>query len=138
MGVLAAVVVLIVLVVVTVAMAGSSDDPKMTSGKAANKAGQALAKASGINYSGTFGGGPATFSVTKAGSARGSYTSHGSQVSRVDIDGTTYIKADSNYWTSQGESSTSADKADGKWSKAPGVDTGLKLGGLSPTSCRRR
>ena len=125
---------LIVVVVVVVATAGGSgDDPKKTSGKAALKAGQNLGQSSGIAYTGTYGGSPANFSVTKAGTARGTYSSHGTQVNRVDIDGATYIKAASTYWTAQGQDSAEADKADGKWSKAPSTSTGLKLAELSPT-----
>ena len=126
---------LIILVVVVVALSGGSkdDDPKETSGKAAAQAGRALGQAAGASYTGTYGGGQATFSVTKAGSAHGSYSSHGSQVARVDIGDATYIKADSSFWSSQGQSSTAAGKADGKWAKAPDSATDLKLADLSPT-----
>jgi hypothetical protein len=125
---------LIILVVIVVAVSGGSgDDPKKTSGKAAAQAGQALGKAGGASYTGTYGGSQATFSVTKAGSAHGSYSSHGSPVSRVDIGDATYIKADSSFWSAQGQSSTAADKADGKWAKAPDSASDLKLADLSPT-----
>jgi hypothetical protein len=124
---------LIVVVVLVVALGGGgSDDPKKTSGKAAAEAGQALGRASGATYTGTYGGNQATFNVTKAGTAHGSYTSHGSQVTRVDVADTTYIKADSAFWSAQGQSSTAADKADGKWAKAPDSASDLKLADLSP------
>jgi hypothetical protein len=124
---------LIVLVVIVVAVSGGSgDDPKKTSGKAAAEAGQALGQAAGAAYTGTYGGSQATFSVTKAGSAHGSYTAHSSKVTRVDVDGSTYIKADSGFWTAEGQSSSVADKADGKWAKAPDSSQDLKLADFSP------
>jgi hypothetical protein len=128
-GVLALIVVIVLIVALS---GGGGDDPKKTSGKAAAEAGRALGQAGGAIYTGTYGGGQATFKVTKAGSARGSYSSHGSPVSRVDVDGATYIKADSSFWSSQGQSSTAADKADGKWAKAPDSATDLKLADFSP------
>ena len=129
-GVLALVVLLVVVVVLS--GGGSGDDPKKTSGKAAAEAGQALGQAAGVTYTGTYGDSQATFNVTKAGSAHGSYTSGGSPVTRVDVGDSTYIKADSGFWTAQGQSSTEADKADGKWSKAPASAIDLKLSELSP------
>jgi hypothetical protein len=124
---------LLVLVVIVVAMSGGSgDDPKKTSGKAAAQAGQSLGQAAGATYTGTYGSSQATFYVTKAGSAHGSYTSHGSPVSRVDVGDATYIKADSSFWSSQGQSSTEAGKADGKWAKAPASAADLKLAEFSP------
>ena len=124
---------LLVVVVLVVALSGGGgDDPKKTSGKAAAQAGQALGQANGATYTGTYGGSQATFNVTKAGSAHASYTSHGSPVTRVDVGETTYIKADSTFWSSQGQSSTEAGKADGKWAKAPESASGLKLADFSP------
>jgi hypothetical protein len=134
LGIGGGVLALVVLLVVVVALSGggSGDDPKKTSGKAAAQAGQALGKAAGAAYTGTYGGSEATFNVTKAGSAHGSYTSHGSPVTRVDVGDTTYIKAGSSFWTSQGQSSSEAGKADGKWSKAPAAAADLKLSEFSP------
>jgi hypothetical protein len=133
LGVCGGILALVVLVVIVVAVSGgTSDDPKKTSGKAAAEAGQALGQASGLTYTGTYGGSQSTFNVTKAGSAHGSYTSHGSPVSRVDVGDSTYIKADSSFWTAQGQSSTEADKAEGKWAKAPAAAADLKLSELSP------
>ncbi len=132
--VVGALVVILLLVVVVVSVTGSGDDPAKTSGKTAAQAGQALGKASGLSYTGTYGGGPANFSVTKAGTARGTYSAHSTQVSRVDIGGTTYLKAGSGFWTAEGETSTSAGKADGKWAKAPANAVDLKLSDLSPSA----
>jgi hypothetical protein len=121
------------LIVIVVAVSGGGgDDPKKTSGKAAAQAGQALGQAAGATYTGTYGGSQATFNVTKAGSAHGSYTSHGSPVTRVDVGDSTYIKAESSFWSAQGQSSTAADKADGKWAKAPDSAADLKLADFSP------
>ncbi|GLY78772.1 hypothetical protein [Actinoallomurus iriomotensis] len=129
----AGVLALIVIVVVVVAVSkGSGDDPKKTSGKAAAEAGRALGSAGGAIYTGTYGGNQATFKVTKAGSARGTYNSHGSPVSRVDVGGATYIKADSSYWSAEGQSSTESDKAANKWAKSPDSATDLKLADFSP------
>ncbi|WP_345429203.1 hypothetical protein [Actinoallomurus vinaceus] len=126
-------VLLVLLAVIgVVALSGPDDDPKTTSGKAANKAGQALGQASGVTLTGTYDGGQSTFSVTKAGSARGTYTAGGSQVTRLDVDGTTYLRADRSFWTAQGGlSAERAGKADGKWTKAPDDLARLNLTDLS-------
>jgi hypothetical protein len=127
------VVALIVLVVIVLALSGGSgDDPKKTSGKAAAEAGRALGQAAGATYTGTYGGSQATFDVTKAGSAHASFTAHGSPVTRVDVGDSTYIKAGSSFWSAEGESSSAADKADGKWTRAPDTDLDLKLADFSP------
>lgn len=124
---------LIVVIVLVVALGGGSgDDPKKTSGKAAAQAGQALDGASGISYTGTFGGSQATFNVTKAGSAHASYTTHNSPVTRVDVGDSIYIKSDSAFWSAAGQSSAAAGKAAGKWTKAPDSATDLKLADFSP------
>lgn len=133
--VVGALVVILLIVVVVVSVTGSGgDDPAKTSGKTAAEAGQALGKAAGLSYTGTYGGGPATFSVTKAGTARGTYSAHSTQVSRVDIGGSTYLKAGSGFWTAEGEASTSAKKADNTWAKAPPSAIDLKLADLSPSA----
>ena len=126
------VVLLLVVVVIAVAAKSGGGDPKKTSGEAASKTGEALGRTPGLSYNGTLGSGQATFSVTKAGSARGTYTKNGGQVTRVDIGGTTYMKAGSSFWTSEGQSSAAAGKADGKWVKAPDSVVDLKLSDLSP------
>ncbi|WP_460336113.1 hypothetical protein [Actinoallomurus acanthiterrae] len=125
---------LVLLAVIAVAaLSGPDDDPKTTSGKAANKAGQALGRAAGVTLTGTYDGGQSTFSVTKAGSVRGTYTAGGSQVTRLDVGGTTYLKADRTFWAGQGGlSADRAAKADGKWTKAPDDLARLNLTDLSP------
>ncbi|MEV0408482.1 hypothetical protein [Actinoallomurus sp. NPDC050550] len=120
-------------VIVVVALSGPDDNPKTTSGKAANKAGQALGQAAGVTLTGTYDGGQSTFSVTKAGSVRGTYTAGGSQVTRLDVGGTTYLKTDRTFWAAQGGlSADRAAKADGKWTKAPDDLARLNLADLSP------
>ncbi|MEV5746453.1 hypothetical protein AB0L00_01420 [Actinoallomurus sp. NPDC052308] len=127
-------VVFVVLAVIGVAALGrSGDDPKTTSGKAARQAGQTIGKAGGVTLTGTYAGSQATFSVTKAGSARGTFTGGGSQVSRVDVGGTTYLKAGSGFWNDEGLSSTSAEKASGTWTRAPDDLTLLDLADLAPS-----
>lgn len=119
-------------VIGVVAVGRSGDDPKRTSGKAANQAGQTIGQAAGVTLTGVYGGSQATFSVTKVGSARGTYTAAGSQVSRVDVDGTTYIRAGIGFWTEQGLSAERAKKAGGTWTKAPDDLGALNLADLSP------
>ncbi|MCW2862065.1 MAG: hypothetical protein JWP48_3773 [Actinoallomurus sp.] len=82
---------LTVVLVVIVVIAGTRDDPKTVTGKAAHKAGRNLRKVPGLALSGTYGGGPATFTVTRAGTARGTYTFSGDQVNRIDVGSTTYL-----------------------------------------------
>jgi hypothetical protein len=126
--------VLILLVVVVVVSLSGSDDPETMAHKAATEAGQNLESTPGLSYSGSYGGRSADFGVTKAGSAYGTYTAHGSRVSRVDVGGVTYIKSDSGFWASEGVTSASATKANGKWTKAPADAVHLKLADLSPTA----
>ncbi len=126
------VLVVILLVLGVSTLGGSADDPKKISGEAAIQAGTALGTAPGLALSGTYAGGRARFDVTRAGSALGSYTSGGVRVSRVDIDGVTYLKASSSFWTAQGVSSVRAGKAGGTWTKAPDFTVELNLPDLSP------
>ncbi|MCO5967953.1 hypothetical protein [Actinoallomurus soli] len=128
----AGVVFVVLAVVGVVALGRSGDDPKTTSGKAAREAGHAIGQAAGVTLTGTYGGSRATFSVTKAGSARGTFSASGSQVSRVDVGGTTYLKANSGYWNDQGLDSDDAEKASGTWTKAPDDITTLNLADLAP------
>ncbi|GAA0333315.1 hypothetical protein NE235_13495 [Actinoallomurus spadix] len=128
-------VVLVVLAVVGVVALGRSgdDDPKTTSGKAAREAGRRIGQAAGLTLTGTYGGNQATFGVTKAGSARGTFTASGSQVGRVDVGGTTYLKANSGFWNDQGLTSADAQKAGDNWTKAPDDLTTLSLADLAPS-----
>ncbi|MCO6004464.1 hypothetical protein NE236_05660 [Actinoallomurus purpureus] len=124
---------LVILAVIgVVALSGPDNDPKKISGKVANKAGQALGQTAGVNLMGVYAGGQASFSVTKAGTARGTYTVSGSRITRVDVGGTTYLKAGTSFWTAQGLSAERAGKADGTWTKAPEDLSTLNLADLSP------
>lgn len=127
-----AVLVVILLVIGVATVGGTGDDPKEISGKAANQAGTALGDAPGLTLSGTYAGGQARFDVTRAGSARGSYSSGGTHVGRVDVADGTFLKAGSAFWTAQGVSATRAGKAGGKWTKAPDFAVELNLSDLSP------
>lgn len=126
------VLVVILLVLGVATLSGSGDDPTKVSGKAASQAGTALGAAPGLALDGTYAGGRATFDVTRAGSACGSYTSGGAQIGRVDIAGGTYLKAASAFWTAKGVSSARAAKANDKWTKAPDFTVELNLSDLSP------
>ncbi|MDN3352197.1 hypothetical protein [Actinomadura sp. DC4] len=120
----------ITLVVTVVRLTGG--DPEKAYGRAAREAGGALTKAPALSLDGTYGGGPATFTVGGAGTARGSYAAGGEQVSRVDIDATTYLRAGTNFWKAHGESPAIADEAGGRWAKAPDGYAELGLSSLSP------
>jgi hypothetical protein len=109
-----------------------NDDPKKTSGKTAVAAGKNLAAVRGLSLTGTYGGNQATFTVTKDGSTRGSYNAGGSPVSLVLVNGVTYLKANSTYWVSKGQSSTLADKSDGTWTKDTIGAVTLKFANLTP------
>lgn len=120
-------------ILVTVAVVGlTREDPKKADAKAVREAGRALASAAGVSLSGTYGEGPATFTVTSAGTARGTYRSSGGQVSRIDAGSTTYLRAGSRFWTAHGESSAIGRAADGRWAKSPYGYTDLSLASLSP------
>jgi hypothetical protein len=130
---IAGVVVIAVAVVVVISVAGKGGDPKQTSGAAAKAAGQSIGQAGALAYVGTYGGGRAEFNVTRAGTARGSYQVGGSPVSRVDVDGVTYIKAPGSYWSSRGQAGEKADKANNRWSKNPSFSLDINLANLSPS-----
>jgi hypothetical protein len=123
---------LVAISLVVIVVSGTDDDPDKTSGKAAHEAGQNLRKVAGLSPTGTYGGGHAMFTVTRAGSARGTYTAGGKQVSRVDVGSTTYLNTDASFWKAHGESSAVAARADGAWAKAPYNAVELGLGNLSP------
>ena len=120
-------------ILVTVAVVGLTwADPKKADAKAVREAGRTLTSAVGLSLSGTYGEGPATFTVTSAGTARGAYRASGGQVSRIDAGSTTYLRAGSRFWTAHGESSAIGRAADGLWAKSPYGYTDLSLTNLSP------
>lgn len=128
---------LAVILTVIVVIRVTGDDPKTATGKAAHEAGRNLRKVVGLALDGTYGGGRATFTVTRAGTARGTYTFSGDQVSRVDVGSTTYLKAGPAFWKAHGESAAIARTADGAWAKAPWGTVELGLGNLSPDQLGR-
>jgi hypothetical protein len=121
---------LIALVAAVIAVAGvTGDDPPP--GKTAHEAGRNLRKTAGLALNGTYAGGHAMFTVTRAGTARGSYTAGGRQVARIDVGGRTYLKADSSFWKAGGQSSAMAVRADRAWTTVPYNAVELSLGDLS-------
>lgn len=108
---------------------------------AAQEAGQSMRQAAGVAYTGTYAKGRATFTVTKAGSATGSYTTAGVQVSQLDLGAVNYLKADAAFWRAQANraSAQSVDVTDtdlsdlgGTWVRAPGWADHLDPATLSP------
>ncbi len=84
----------------------------------ATQAGQAIAPADGLTFSGTMEGQPASYSVTRAGTVNGTFTASGIPVSRVTIQGVTYLKAPQDFWINEGFPATAAQQAGGNWAKA--------------------
>jgi hypothetical protein len=116
-----------------IAMIGvTRGDPRKADAKAAREAGRNLTKTAVLTLSGTYGTRQATFTVTTGGTARGTYTAGGEQVSRIDVGSTTYLNARQRFWTAHGESSAIARKADGRWTQAPYGYAELGLVSLSP------
>ena len=119
----------VVLVVLAVVVATNDDPPP---GRMAHDAGRNLRRAAGLALNGTYAGGHAMFTVTGAGTARGSYTAGGEQVGRIDVGGTTYLRAGSRFWQAGGRSAATAARADGVWTTAPDNGVGLGMGDLTP------
>jgi hypothetical protein len=126
---IAAAVVLIVVVAVSLSLVlGGGDSPTTM----ALQSGQAIGRADAITYSGSYSGSPASLSVTRAGTVEGTFTHSGAQVSRVTVQGVTYLNGPATFWTSQGIGTTEADQAGGHWAKAPADAVGLSMGSLTP------
>jgi hypothetical protein len=119
----------IILVVIAVAVATNDDLPPA---RAAHDAGRNLTRAAGLALNGTYAGGHAMFTVTRAGTARGAYTAGGERVGRIDVGGTTYLKAGSRFWRAGGRSSATAARADGAWTTVPNNGVGLGMSDLTP------
>jgi hypothetical protein len=98
----------------------------------AHEAGRNLQGTAGLALNGTYAGGHAMFTVTRAGTAQGTYMTGGRQVSRIDAGARTYLKADSTFWRATGQSSAIAARADGAWTQAPYNAVHLGLVNLSP------
>jgi hypothetical protein len=132
-GLAAAVVVIVVLAVSLTLALGGGDSPTTM----ALQSGQAISAADGITYGGTIAGDPANLSVTRAGTVEGTYTDAGSPVSRVTVQGVTYLNAPADFWKSQGIASTEAGQAGGHWAKAPADAVSLSFDSLTPVQVAR-
>jgi hypothetical protein len=101
------------------------------------KSGQAVAASSGLTLTGSIAGGDATVSVTRAGTVGGSYSQNGNPVSRITINGVTYLKAPATFWRSTSVGATSATQAGGKWAKAPADAVNMGFDSFTPAQVSR-
>jgi hypothetical protein len=127
-GIAAAVVVIVVAAVSLTLALGGGDSPTTM----ALRSGQAIGLADGIAYTGTLAGNPADLSVTRAGTVEGTYTDFGSPVSRVTVQGVTYLNAPVAFWKADGIAGTEAAQAGGHWAKAPADAVSLSFDSLTP------
>jgi hypothetical protein len=127
-GIAAAVVVIVVVAVSLSLVLGGGDSPTTM----ALQSGQAIGRADAITYSGSYSGNPANLSVTRAGTVEGTFTPSGAQVSRLTVQGVTYLNGPASFWSSQGIGTTEANQAGGHWAKAPADAVGLSMGSLTP------
>ncbi|HEX5289691.1 MAG TPA: hypothetical protein VFX25_12535 [Streptosporangiaceae bacterium] len=127
-GIAAAVVVIVAAAVSLTLALGGGDSPTTM----ALASGQAIGVADGIGYTGTISGSPASLSVTRAGTVEGTYTAGGSPVSRVTVQGITYLNAPAAFWSSQGIGGTEAGQAGSHWAKAPADVATISFAGLTP------
>jgi hypothetical protein len=98
----------------------------------ARQAGQAVASAPAITLTGTIAGQDANLTVTSAGTVEGRYTQNGNPVTRVTINGVTYIKAPTAFWRSVVLDPSSAQQAGGNWAKALGNAVIMTFDSLTP------
>jgi hypothetical protein len=101
------------------------------------KSGQAVAASSGLTLTGSIAGGDATVSVTRAGTVEGSYSQNGNPVSRITINGVTYLKASRTFWRSTSVGATSATQAGGKWARAPADAVNMRFDSFTPAQVSR-
>jgi hypothetical protein len=101
------------------------------------KSGQAVASAQGLTLTGTIAGETANMTVTRAGTVEGSYSHGGNQVTRITIQGVTYLKAPAAFWTSASVGQASATQAGGNWAKAPADAVNMSFGSLTPAQVSR-
>jgi hypothetical protein len=84
------------------------------------QAGQGIASSKAIALSGTYDRAPADLTLTKAGTVAGTYSEGPFAVTRITIDGVTYLKAPSGFWNLQANvDPTGAQQAGGAWAKTP-------------------
>jgi hypothetical protein len=98
----------------------------------ARQAGQALASAPALSLTGTIAGQDAILTVTRAGTVEGHYTQNGNPVTRVTINGVTYLKAPTAFWRSVVLDPVSAQQAGGNWAKALGNAVNMTFDSLTP------
>ena len=98
----------------------------------ARQAGQAVASAPALTLTGTIAGQDANLTVTRAGTVEGRYTQNGNPVTRVTINGVTYIKAPTAFWRSVVLDPFSAQQAGGNWAKALGNAIIMTFDSLTP------
>ena len=132
-GIAAAVVVIVVAAVSLTLVLGGGDSPTTM----ALRAGQAMGGADGITYAGAISGSPANLSVTRAGTVEGTYTAAGRPVSRVTVQGVTYLNAPTAFWTAEGIGGTEAGQAGGHWAKAPAASASISFDSLTPVQIAR-
>ena len=132
-GIAAALVVIVVAAVSLTLVLGGGDSPTTM----ALGAGQAIGAADGITYAGAISGRPADLSVTRAGTVEGTYTASGGQVSRVSVQGVTYLNAPTAFWTAEGIGGTEAGQAGGHWAKAPAASASISFDSLTPVQIAR-
>lgn len=114
--------------VVAFAVLGGGESPTQM----AMQAGQAIAQAKGVSVSGTYGQPSAALTITKAGTVEGTYSQGPFSVTRLTINGVTYLKAPAGFWNLQNNIPQGASSlAAGKWSKTPSSDV-TSFSGLTP------
>ncbi len=128
-GITAGLAVIVVAAVVAVVLLSNSGESQATM---ARDAGRALARADGLNLDGTIGGSAANMNVTRAGSVQGTYTQDGDQVSRLTVQGQTYLNAPTAFWIAEIATKSAANQAGGSWAKAPSRAVNLNFTSLTP------
>jgi hypothetical protein len=104
----------------------------------ARQAGRAIGAADAISYAGTFAAQGTRISVTRAGTAEGTYERLGLPIGRVTIGGTTYLKAPVTFWTEDEQDELGlAREFAGRWVKAPDDAVTTSLGALTPVRLGR-
>jgi hypothetical protein len=134
-GLLAGLVVFVVVAVVAGVLAAVLTRQESPVAMAA-QAGQAIAGADGLTFAGTMEGQPASYSVTRAGTVGGTFTASGIPVSRITIQGVTYLKAAQDFWINAGFPGTAAQQAGGNWAKARPQDV-ADLSAFTPSRIAR-
>jgi hypothetical protein len=101
------------------------------------QAGQAIAPASGVTLTGSYDQAAATLTVTKAGTVEGTYAQGPFPVTRITINGVTYLKAPGGFWNLQTNiPSGGSTLASGKWAKTPASDV-TSFAALTPGAISR-